>query len=357
MRSRPRQPFPLPYNEMQHKAHRLATFRTLHMDSSRMLQLAEQGLYFQKSTNKLACAFCSRKTHLTDENIHRHNDPLLKKSRQPIKPEQTLAIDEKTSTTSTCTITTQENPNSPPSCSPIEPSISPPLTESEFQHLNSITLPFLLSNEVLDSSPSTSNNSPPSPINLDDPPSTLQPLTLNDSANIVTTDTLLCSKHPLLRTLTARLNTFTHWPVALTQDPLSLSYAGFFYTQLGDMITCFSCGGTLKGWQPDSKPWHEHAMYFPNCTYLKMQKGPSFIEKTRSDYQSNLVFCRKQDPISDTPSPTTSPTSLCSICITHPVHTAFIPCGHAVSCASCVFSLTTCPLCRTPFHSVLRIFT
>lgn len=67
---------------------------------------------------------------------------------------------------------------------------------------------------------------------------------------------------PAFRYLAKRLNTFTHWPIAVNQTPQELSDAGFFYTQYGDRVKCFYCGDALQAWSHGCDPWQEHAFWF-----------------------------------------------------------------------------------------------
>ncbi|KAK2903903.1 hypothetical protein Q8A73_010560 [Channa argus] len=72
-----------------------------------------------------------------------------------------------------------------------------------------------------------------------------------------------------------RLDSFAsvHHPV----NPERLARAGFYSTGIGDMVLCFSCGGGLKGWQPEEDPWEEHAKHYPGCRFLLITKGPEFV--------------------------------------------------------------------------------
>ncbi|XP_041845963.1 E3 ubiquitin-protein ligase XIAP isoform X2 [Melanotaenia boesemani] len=60
-------------------------------------------------------------------------------------------------------------------------------------------------------------------------------------------------------------------------DHERLARAGFYSTGTRDMVLCFSCGGGLKGWQPEEDPWEEHAKHYPGCSFLLAEKGPEFV--------------------------------------------------------------------------------
>lgn len=75
-----------------------------------------------------------------------------------------------------------------------------------------------------------------------------------------------------------RLKTFKEWPIQLKMKPVELSDAGFFYTGMGDRVQCFSCGGGLKNWEDDDVAWEQHALWYPNCEYMKLIRGQKYID-------------------------------------------------------------------------------
>lgn len=48
----------------------------------------------------------------------------------------------------------------------------------------------------------------------------------------------------------------------------TLADSGFFCLADGNYVRCFTCGGTLSGWNEYSNPIDEHARFFPRCDYL-----------------------------------------------------------------------------------------
>lgn len=53
----------------------------------------------------------------------------------------------------------------------------------------------------------------------------------------------------------------------------------YFYFDLGkdDYVQCFYCGGGLCHWEAQDDPWTEHAKHFPQCYFVKVNKGNDFI--------------------------------------------------------------------------------
>lgn len=156
-----------------------------------------------------------------------------------------------------------------------------------------------------------------------------------------------------------RLKSFVDWPKALKQKPEHLSDAGFFYTGKGDKVTCFSCGGCLKDWEPEDDPWEQHAMNYRNCEYLIQMKGVEFIEqlhqrkdvKNKEDKEEEKEKEEKEDGEKGD-----MIEKYCKICLENLQNTVFIPCGHVCTCVKCAFSVTKCPICREPYEKVIRIF-
>lgn len=79
-----------------------------------------------------------------------------------------------------------------------------------------------------------------------------------------------------------RLRTFKEWPIQLKMKPLELSDAGFFYTGMGDRVQCYSCGGGLKNWEDEDVAWEQHALWYPNCEYMKLIKGQKYIDAVQT---------------------------------------------------------------------------
>jgi hypothetical protein len=63
----------------------------------------------------------------------------------------------------------------------------------------------------------------------------------------------------------------------------------YLSTGAGDRVICFQCGGGLKDWAENDKPWEEHAKWFSKCPYLMLKKGADFI--------SNATKNKKEMPI------------------------------------------------------------
>jgi baculoviral IAP repeat-containing protein 7/8 len=201
------------------------------------------------------------------------------------------------------------------------------------------------------------------------------------------------NEHPEFALESQRLKSFEDWPKTIRQKPEQLSDAGFYYTGKGDRVCCFSCGGGLKDWEENDKPWEQHAMWYSKCEYLKLMKGKEYIAavlerkqaaSTSSDLPSTSPSgsqdsgCNSQEigPDDVTPSSASSSTStlkrqlssddegkkqanesrLCKICFEVEYNTAFFPCGHVVACGKCASSVTKCPCCRQTFTNVMRVY-
>lgn len=153
-----------------------------------------------------------------------------------------------------------------------------------------------------------------------------------------------------------RLRSFATWPLGLNQKPKEMAEAGFFYTEIGDRVVCFYCGGRMKDWGPNDLPWEEHARWFGQCPYVLVMKGEDYVENVQNGgYEEFEEECSQIEPeikVNIIPS-----SIICKICMEEELNTCFTPCGHAVACAKCSLSVgVKCPICRKEFKKIIRLF-
>ncbi|XP_052060877.1 putative inhibitor of apoptosis [Mytilus californianus] len=115
------------------------------------------------------------------------------------------------------------------------------------------------------------------------------------------------AKYPKYGIRSNRIDSFKHWPSYLTQTPEEMATAGFFFTGIEDHCRCFFCGGGLRNWEPDDKPWTEHAHWYPNCAFVRQSKGQKIIDEMQSNgYQpilqesEELNACRRRPDLTTT---------------------------------------------------------
>jgi hypothetical protein len=97
-------------------------------------------------------------------------------------------------------------------------------------------------------------------------------------------------KHKNLVTLQSRLKTFSpKWPTTTSgQSPEELAEAGFAYLGVLDHVKCFYCDGGLRNWESGDEPWLEHARWFPNCSFLILNKGETFVNNVTRNKPSRV---------------------------------------------------------------------
>ena len=200
----------------------------------------------------------------------------------------------------------------------------------------------------------------------------------------------ICSLYPDLCLVKERRDTFNgNWPRGLSQKPTELAEAGFFYTNRGDAVTCFSCNMTIGHWETDDNPWIEHAIWSPRCNHVRLIKGDTFIKSTNKLYNERIEKYKPpgyvRSPVderidsstdSDSSSSSSIPFTLpkkrkllscfrnttkrkrtCIICLDKEISVIFLTCGHFVSCETCASAaLKHCPLCRKRIRWLFRIF-
>lgn len=87
------------------------------------------------------------------------------------------------------------------------------------------------------------------------------------------------AKYPGYSKQSARAQTFASWP--LKEQACKLAEAGFFSTQLDDLVRCFQCGVGLRNWDPEDEPWVEHARWMPQCPFVVGNISMEFIERVQ----------------------------------------------------------------------------
>lgn len=203
--------------------------------------------------------------------------------------------------------------------------------------------------------------------------------------------------HPAYMTFQSRLATFRNWPAHLKQTPQMLADSGFYYTGIEDQTLCYHCGGGLKDWEDNDDPWEQHITWFARCPYVLAVKGEQYAKsmgtrgttgESSSASTPPITDCSNSNSNSDNTAPapasadlektsdiiikkavssdrsTTSldagarvdEDKLCKICYGEERTVCFVPCGHVVACPKCAMSVLTCPICRKPFTSTIRLY-
>lgn len=172
--------------------------------------------------------------------------------------------------------------------------------------------------------------------------------------------------------LDARLKTYSNWPKSMSQKPMALAEAGFFYSGFGDRVCCFFCGLGLKDWRCDDIPWKEHVMWKSSCHFAVVVKGPHFVQALRQAYNFLVwwhfinVFNIYSDGgveriIDDSADKSASAASLlCKFCGEQNINFVNLPCGHMEKCEACVCNNNTikplCGICDQPIGASLKIY-
>ena len=78
-------------------------------------------------------------------------------------------------------------------------------------------------------------------------------------------------KYPEYVNFADRYHSFKEWPKFLKgPSKTDLARSRFIYTEIGDKVTCFSCGWTLKNWEPFDDAHREHLRWSKDCTFAHM---------------------------------------------------------------------------------------
>ncbi|XP_063603318.1 baculoviral IAP repeat-containing protein 2-like [Penaeus indicus] len=88
-------------------------------------------------------------------------------------------------------------------------------------------------------------------------------------------------EHENLATPRSRKYTYGDWPLGDIMRPKRLIAAGFFYSGYGDHVICFHCGVGIRNWEKGDDPWTQHAMWNPECRYVRTLMGQTFIDTAK----------------------------------------------------------------------------
>jgi hypothetical protein len=75
-----------------------------------------------------------------------------------------------------------------------------------------------------------------------------------------------------------REQSFENWPKQIVQRPKDLIQNGFFYTGIGDHVTCFYCDVTLQQWDKTDCIETEHLKWESNARVTISSRN--FLAKT-----------------------------------------------------------------------------
>ncbi|XP_065344872.1 baculoviral IAP repeat-containing protein 7-B-like [Cloeon dipterum] len=149
-------------------------------------------------------------------------------------------------------------------------------------------------------------------------------------------------------TLNSRLESFKdYWPRGLSQKPLELARAGFFYTGSGDRTICFHCNLGLKDWSPNDDPFTQHCVWNPSCQYMLMCKDPNFVGEVLHRNQ-NTRNCKPRSIRGHG-----NGDMACLKCRTDIVSKVNLPCGHMTHCSEC--SDNHCAVCTQEIVAQIKV--
>ena len=83
---------------------------------------------------------------------------------------------------------------------------------------------------------------------------------------------------------------FSNWPNEALPSVNDLVRAGFFYSGIKTIVTCFYCNGSLQNWGPTDNPTVEHARWFPHCAYAKQLCGDDLYRRIQESKRAAQGF-------------------------------------------------------------------
>ncbi|QEI03658.1 IAP-3 [Rachiplusia nu nucleopolyhedrovirus] len=163
-----------------------------------------------------------------------------------------------------------------------------------------------------------------------------------------------------------RLESFSMYQTIFETDHISnipmrkFAEAGFFYTGVDDEVKCYLCFLGINKWESTDVPIELHRTNNPQCPvvvnyFKKYSNTPetSLIE----DQNSASVFYDEADNASlADEAPLASPKRCCIICCGRDINCCYFPCAHAVTCMRCARKTEICPMCRSKYEFVMKLY-
>ncbi|XP_069746817.1 baculoviral IAP repeat-containing protein 2 isoform X2 [Narcine bancroftii] len=81
-----------------------------------------------------------------------------------------------------------------------------------------------------------------------------------------------------------RISTFAKFPASVLLSERSLARAGFYYTNIGDKVQCFSCGVIVENWQPGDNAVERHKKSNPSCSFINHLRPGIDCSSSRSQF-------------------------------------------------------------------------
>ena len=134
-------------------------------------------------------------------------------------------------------------------------------------------------------------------------------------------------------TFKKRLRSFSN--VNLQPRFAKLAAAGFYYNKSHNNIQCRFCASRVYNFLTEKDPNIFHAKSAPYCMFLRRKFGDLWIDNTINNYFETFdeeLF-------------------VCKICNVRKIFCIFKPCGHAMCCKPCSFTLDECPYCSRSIQS------
>lgn len=104
-------------------------------------------------------------------------------------------------------------------------------------------------------------------------------------------------KYPQYAVTAKRLESFKNWPSYLGIKAKLLAEAGLVYTDVGDAVRCYHCGGGLRNWDPGDDPWLEHAKWYSECPHILLVKGQSYVDKVLNGERVDEGSDKEEDDV------------------------------------------------------------
>ncbi|AGQ20359.1 iap [Clostera anastomosis granulovirus A] len=141
-----------------------------------------------------------------------------------------------------------------------------------------------------------------------------------------------------------RINSFINFPNVLRSLVPKLCDAGFYYTNVGDVVCCYACSVIAKDFDLNSNVWQVHKRLNDQCSLLHLH--------THGNDTTRWKDTTRSSDVGGTSIPSAPPYEdlhytipKCIKCKERSINAVLVPCFHFCVCQQCALTCTECAAC------------
>ena len=170
----------------------------------------------------------------------------------------------------------------------------------------------------------------------------IQDITINDCTNY--------------RYQSNRLYSMLTTDFCVSVSPYDLSEHGFYWSGQSDNCVCVFCRLEVREWESGDSAEYEHRRWNPNCVFINKRSVGNVSIGKELDQDTRYKIRDQEICLSGPYKIATAVNLLCLLCGIKHVEMVYLPCGHMITCRSCVEKKTNCIRCGVTFVAYVHAF-